>query len=97
MEDLERGLLEYKTVGEFLIDIKKEFERRDEKLVKVIELKKVKQEGKTIEEFVQEFQRVARDSRYKERPLMKEFKRGINRVIRRQLIETERSPTNIEQ
>ena len=97
MEDLERGLLEYKTVGEFLIDIKKEFERRDEKLVKVIELKKVKQEGKTIEEFVQEFQRVARDSRYKERPLMKEFKRGINRVIRRKLIETERSPTNIEQ
>ena len=78
-------------------DIKKEFERGDEKSVKVAKLKKVEQGGKTIEEFMQEFQRVARGSGYEERPLMEEFKRRINGVIRRKLMEVERPPTSIEQ
>jgi len=30
-----------------------------------------------IEEFIQEFRRVARESRYKRRSLVEEFKRGI--------------------
>jgi len=38
-----------------------------------------------------------RGSRYKGRPLIKEFKRGIDRMIRRKLMEAERSPTSIEQ
>jgi len=48
---------EYKTVGEFLVDIKKDFGREDEEAVKVAELKRVEQGGKTMEEFVQEFKR----------------------------------------
>jgi len=35
-----------------LADIKKEFGREDEKTVKVAELKKLEQEGRTMEEFV---------------------------------------------
>ena len=42
-----------------------------------------------MEEFVQEFKRVARGSGYKGHPLIKEFKWGINRVIRRKLIKVE--------
>ena len=38
MEDLERGLLEYETVGEFLANIKREFGGGDEESVKVAEL-----------------------------------------------------------
>ncbi len=34
LEDLEGGLLEYETVGEFLADIRKEFGGGDEKMVK---------------------------------------------------------------
>ena len=49
-----------------------------------------------IEEFMQEFRRVARESSYKERLLVEKFKRGMNRVIRRKLIEIERPPTSIE-
>jgi len=41
LEDLEEGLLEYETVEEFLADIRKEFGRGDEKLVKVVELKRL--------------------------------------------------------
>ena len=42
MKNLENKELEYITVGEFLMDLKKEFERGDNKIIKVVELKKVK-------------------------------------------------------
>ena len=45
MKNLENKELEYITVGEFLMDLKKEFERGDNKIIKVVELKKVKQES----------------------------------------------------
>ena len=75
LEDLEGGLLEYETVGEFLADIRKEFGGRDEKLVKVAELKRLEQGEKTMKKFMQEFQRAARGSRYEGRQLMEKFKR----------------------
>jgi len=55
LEDLEEGALEYKSVGEFLVAIKKEFGRGEEELVKVAELKKLEQGGKMMKKFVQEF------------------------------------------
>jgi len=75
LEKLEVGKLEFETVGEFLAEIKKEFGEEEEKLVKTAKLRKLEQREKTIEEFVQEFKRVARGSRYEGRPLVKEFKR----------------------
>jgi len=49
---LEGELLEYEIVREFLTDIRKEFGRGDEEEVKVVELKRLEQGGKTIEELV---------------------------------------------
>ena len=66
-------MLEYEIVGEFLVDIRKEFGRGDEESVKVAELKRLEQEGKMMEEFVQEFRRVARKSGYEGRLLVKEL------------------------
>ena len=83
MKDLESGSLSYTTVGEFLTDLKKEFSGRINYIMKMVELKKLKQESKTIEEFVQEFRRVARESRYKGQSLMEKFKQGINVIIRK--------------
>ena len=42
LEDLKRELLEYETVGEFLINIRKKFREGDKELVKVAELKRLK-------------------------------------------------------
>ena len=81
MEELEMGELEFVTVGEFLVEIKKEFRRGEEESVKAAELRRIKQERRTIEEFVQEFKRVARGSGYEEQPLVEEFKRGISGAI----------------
>ena len=95
LEELEAGKLEFETVGEFLVE--KEFRGGEEELVKVAELRKLEQGGKMMEEFVQEFKRAARGSGYEGRPLVEEFKRGMNRVIRRRLMEAENQPGSIEQ
>ena len=81
MEDLKRGLLNYKVVGEFLADLKEEFGEGDKKAIKIAELKRLEQRGKMIKEFVQKFRRTARESKYKERPLIEEFKREMNGII----------------
>jgi len=52
LEDLEAGEIEYELVGEFLAEIKKEFGGGDKELLKVTELKKIEQGGRTMEEFV---------------------------------------------
>jgi len=97
MEELESGELEYKSVEEFLTSLKKEFGGGKEESVKAVELRKLEQGGRMMEEFVQEFKRATRGSRYKGRPLVEEFKRGMNRVIRRKLMEAENQPGSIEQ
>jgi len=42
-----------------------------------------------MEEFVQEFKRAARESRYERRPLIKEFKRSMNEMICQRLMKSE--------
>jgi len=96
LEDLEAGKVEFGLVGKFLMKLTKKFGGKDKESVKVAELKKVEQEARTMEEFVQEFRRVARRSRYERRALVKEFKRGMNGVIRRKLMKVEKLPTGIE-
>jgi len=97
LEDLEVGEIEYELAGEFLVELKKEFGAGEEESVKVAELRKLKQGERTMEEFVQEFKRAARGSRYEGQLLVEEFKRGMNRAIRRKLMEAENQPSSIEQ
>jgi len=59
MEELKVGEIEFELAGEFLAEIKKEFGRGDKELVKVAELKKIEQGGRTMEEFMQDFKRTA--------------------------------------
>ena len=97
MEELETEEMEFELVGEFLVEIRREFGGGDKESVKVAELKKIKQGGRTIEEFVQDFKRTARGSSYEGHPLIEEFKRGMNRSIRRKLMEAENQPSSIKQ
>ena len=97
MEELKTGEIEFELAGEFLAEIKKEFGRGDEELVKVAELKKIEQGERTIEEFVQNFKRTVRRSGYKECPLIEEFKQSINKSIKRKLIEAENQLSSIKQ
>ena len=47
-----------------------------------MKLKKLEQESKVIEEFIQEFRKTTWKSGYEERLLIKEFKQGMNDIIR---------------
>jgi len=64
MEELESGEIEYELAEEFLMSLKKEFGRGEEESVKAVELRKLEQGEKMMEEFVQEFKRTARGSGY---------------------------------
>ena len=97
MEELENGEMEYESIEEFFTSLKREFGRGEEESVKVAELRKMKQGRKTMEKFIQEFKRAARGSRYEGRPLVEEFKRGMNGGIRRKLMEAENLLVSIEQ
>ena len=97
LEDLEAGEIEYESAREFLMGLKKEFGGEDKEAVKVAELRRLEQRERTMEEFVQDFRRAVRGSGYEKRPLVEKFKRGMNRTIRRKLIEVERLSTSIEQ
>jgi len=94
---LEGGKVEYKMAKEFLSSLKKEFGRGEEELVKAAELRKLEQEGRTMKEFVQELKRATKGSGYEGQPLVEEFKRGMNRVIRRKLMKAENQPGSIKQ
>jgi len=97
LEDLEGGLLEYEAIKEFLADIKKELGGGNKESVKVLELQRLEQKSKTMEEFIQEFRRAARGSGYEGRSLIEEFKQGMNGAIRRKLMEAEHQLGTVEQ
>ena len=97
IEELESGEVKYESIEEFLTSLKKEFGGGEKELVKAVELRKLEQEKRTMEEFVQEFKRAARGSGYKGRPLVEEFKREMNGVIKRKLMEVENQLGSIEQ
>lgn len=52
LEDIEAGDVQFTSVRDFLAELKKEFEGGNNESAKVIELKKIEQGGKIIEEFV---------------------------------------------
>jgi len=87
----------YESAEEFLTSLKKEFGGGEEELMKAVELRKLEQGGRTMEEFIQEFKWAARGSGYEGRPLIEEFKREMNGEIRRKLMEAENPPLSIEQ
>ena len=97
IEEMKAGEVEYESAEDFLACLKKEFGGGEEESVKAVELRKLEQGGRTMEEFVQEFKRAARGSGYKGRPLVEEFKRGINSGIWRKLMKAENLLASIEQ
>ena len=52
MDELESREMEYETVEDFLTSLRKEFGGGEEESVKAVELRKLEQGGKTMEEFV---------------------------------------------
>ena len=52
LEDLESGEVKFGLVGEFLLELKTGFGEGDKELGKVVELRRIEQGRRTMEEFV---------------------------------------------
>ena len=77
--------------------IRNDFGETSEEERKIEQLKTIEQKGRTCNEYVQKFKKIARGSGYEGRPLIEEFKRGLNGAIRRKLAKAEEPPTTIEE
>ena len=75
--------------------IKDDFGETLEEERKIEQMRMIEQGGRTCNKYMQEFKKVARGSSYEGRPLIKEFKRGLNRHIRRKLAEAKEPLTTI--
>jgi len=95
LDELAKEESEVESAEQLFAKIRNDFREISEEKRKIEQLRTIEQGGRTCNEYVQEFKKVARGSGYKGRPLIKEFKRGLNRAIRRKLAETEEPPTTI--
>jgi len=95
LDELAKGESEVELVEQLFAKIRDDFGETLEEERKIEQLRTIEQGRRTCDEYVQEFKKVARGNGYKRRPLIKEFKRGLNGAIRRKLAEAEEPPTTI--
>jgi len=95
LDELAKGESEVETAEQLFTKIRDDFGETSEEERKIEQLRTIEQGERTCDEYVQEFKKVARGSGYKGRPLIEEFKRGLNGGIRRKLAEAEEPPTTI--
>ena len=95
MDELAKGESEVESVEQLFMKIRNDFGETSEEERKIEQLRTIEQGERTCDEYVQEFKKVARESGYEGRPLIEEFKRGLNGVIRRKLAEAKKPPTTI--
>jgi len=97
LEERRQGISGVETVEELFTKMREEFGEFDEESRKVDELRLLEQGRRTYDEYVQIFKKTSRGSGYEGRPLIEEFKRGLNGNIRRRLAEAESPPVTIEE
>jgi len=97
LDELAKGESEMESVKQLFTKIRNDFGKTSEEERKIEQLRTIEQGGRTCDKYVQEFKKVARESSYEGRPLIKEFKRKLNGTIRRKLAEAEEPPTTIRE
>ena len=95
LDELAKRESEVELVEQLFTKIRNNFGEISEEERKIEQLRTIEQGGRTCDEYVQEFKKVTRGSSYEGRPLIEEFKRGLNRSIRRKLAEAEEPLTTI--
>ena len=97
LDELLKKESEIEIVEELFSKMKNKFRKTAEEKRKMEQLRTIEQEERTYNEYVQEFKKIARGSRYKKQPLIKKFKRGLSGEIRRKLAKAKSSPYIIEE
>ena len=95
LDKLAKGKSEVELVEQLFTKIRNDFGEISEEKRKIEQLRIIEQEGRIYDEYVQEFKKVTRGTGYERRPLIEEFKRGLNGSIRKKLAEAEELLTTI--
>ena len=95
LDKLAKGKSEVESVEQLFTKIRNDFGKTLKKERKIKQLRTIEQGGRICDKYIQEFKKVTRGSGYEGRPLIEEFKRGLNERIRRKLAEAEELPTTI--
>ena len=95
LDELAKEESEVELVEQLFTKIRNDFGEILKKERLIEQLRTIEQGGRTCDEYVQKFKKVARRSGYKRRPLIEKFKRGLNGAIRRKLAEVEELLTTI--
>ena len=95
LDELTKGESEVESAKQLFTKIRNDFGKTLEEERKIEQLRTIEQGERTCNEYMQEFKKVTRGSGYEGRPLIEEFKRGLNRTIRRKLAKAEEPPTTI--
>ena len=95
LDELAKRESEVESVEQLFTKIRNDFGKTSEEERKIEQLRTIEQGGRTCNEYIQKFKKVTRGNSYKRRPLIEEFKRGLNGSIRRKLAEAEEPPTTI--
>ena len=97
LEEIAQGTSEVTTAEELFTKMRGEFGEFNEQSRKVNKLRILEQRSRTCNKYVQIFKKTVRESEYKRRPLIEEFKRGLNGAIRRRLAEVESLSSTIKE
>jgi len=95
LDKLAKGESEVEPAEQLFAKIRNNFGETSEEERKIEQLRTIEQAGRTCDEYVQEFKKVARGSGYEGRLPIEEFKRELNGAIRRKLAEAEEPPSII--
>jgi len=74
LDELAKEESEMESAEQLFTKIRNDFGETSEEKRKIEQLRTIKQGGRTCDEYVQEFKKIARGSSYEGRPLIKEFK-----------------------
>jgi len=95
LDELAKGESKMESAEQLFTKIRNNFGETSEEKRKIEQLRTIEQGERTCDEYVQKFKKVTRRSGYEGRPLIEEFKQGLNGAIRRKLAEAEELPTTI--
>ena len=74
LDELAKGESEVESAEQLFTKIRNNFRETLEEKRKIEQLRTIEQEGRTCDEYMQEFKKVTRGSSYERRPLIEEFK-----------------------
>jgi len=95
LDELAKRESEVESAEQLFTKIRNNFGETSEEERKIEQLRTIEQGGRICNEYVQEFKKVVRGSGYEGRPLIEEFKQGLNGTIRKKLAEAEEPSTTI--